>query len=92
MAENSGLPKWLQDILDTGQGVFNRFADLELADKQLEIIRDARAFEAEQAREQLAREARVRGARGGKTLAVDNQTLLLLAVAGVGAAILIART
>lgn len=82
--EDSGLPQWMKDIMDVGTATFNKFADLELFEKQLEIAREVQFFSQAQAAETDRAAALVNGGFGFSTM-----TILLL-VAGVGVVALIA--
>lgn len=81
------LPGWLESIIDTATGTFEKWADYELAQQELDVAKDfqffktAKAFELEQ---QQVKD------QGGGALTLGNNTMLLLLLAAGGLAAIVA--
>jgi hypothetical protein len=87
--QNAG---WFERIWDRGLETFETWADYDLFRDQLDIVRDARAFEGEQQARQDAAERRTvaRRTSGAGLGGIDQRTLLLGGLALLGI-LLIAR-
>ena len=74
------FPALLDNIWDKAKGVFDRLVDYEFTKKEFQLVKQARAFQAEQSRADLARRDAFitpRASRSG--FSVNNGTVLLLA-------------
>lgn len=79
----TAFPALLDNIWDKAKGVFDRLVDYEFTKKEFQLVKQARAFQAEQSRADLARRDAFitpRASRSGS--AVDNRTILLLVGGG----------
>lgn len=76
---------WYERIFDTAEGAFERWADMELAAMELEMLRDAYAFEAFQNTRQdpapTYSDPAPSGGLGGNTLLIVGGLVLAVVVA-----------
>ena len=78
------FPALLDNIWDKAKGVFDRLVDYEFTKKEFQLVKQARAFQAEQSRADLARRDAFitpRASRSGSA-GFDNRTILLLVGGG----------
>lgn len=85
---NGGLATVFNDIWDRALGVFDKVADFELAEKQIDLVKEARAFESQQALQDLQQTQAIRGGSGGFG-GMSTTTLLIVGGLAVAAVLLL---
>ncbi|WP_299394631.1 hypothetical protein [Pelagibius sp.] len=81
------------DLFDTAKGVFNRAVDFEFTRKELDIQREITAFNAAQARDDLARRNsfNTNGGVPSTSGGISTGTVVVIAALGIGGLLLLRR-